>query len=87
MSRTSHWALLVAIDEYEAPSVPTLSGCRNDIEAMRLFLLDALSVPERQIRSLANADSMRQHILDEFVSFLIDNDEIESGAQILFHFS
>ncbi|RPI25578.1 MAG: hypothetical protein EHM61_14025 [Acidobacteria bacterium] len=87
MAHQDIWALIVGIDKYISPTVRSLSGCRNDAEALRLFLLEYLNVPQRQIRVLTNAQATRSAILGSFAEFLIDNDEIQRGSQILIHYS
>lgn len=83
----SFWALLVGIDEYQAESVPKLNGCVNDVEAMRVFLMNQLGVPENHIRIHANQQATRAAILHSFEEFLIDNPGIAFKDQILFHYS
>src|SRR6266478_6663889 len=83
----SFWALLVGIDEYQAESVPNLNGCVNDIEAMRVFLMNQFGVPEDHILLLSNQQATRAAILQSFEEFLIDNATITFNDQILFHYS
>lgn len=79
------WALLIGIDEYS--DVRDLRGCVNDVEAVRIFLVNQLSVPEEQIRVLTNQEAKRANILQAFQEFLIDNAAIGQGDQLLFHYS
>lgn len=85
--KSNIWALLIGINEYLSPNISTLRGCVNDVEAVRRFLINNLSVPKNQIKILINEESTRPNIIDAFESFLIDNPEIARGSQILFHFS
>ncbi len=87
------WALLVGINEYEG-GVRALRGCVNDVRAMQKFLLETMQVPPAQIRVLTSPPlepdgtrPTRAAILQAFKSFLIENEAIPEGAQILFHFS
>jgi len=79
------WALLIGIDEYL--HVTDLRGCVNDVEAMRVWLMSQLEVPEDHIRVLTDQEATRANILQAFQEFLIDNPAIERGDQILFHYS
>lgn len=61
------FALLVGIDDYRAP-VPRLSGCVNDIEAVK-ELLRAISADagfHLDLRMLRNSDATRAAIIEEF---------------------
>jgi len=85
VSGSNLWALLIGIDEYLRAT--NLSGCVNDVEAMRVFLMNQLGVPEDHIRVLTNQEASRANILESFQGFLIDNPAIARGDQILFHYS
>lgn len=84
-SGSSIWALLVGIDQYLVEG--NLRGCVNDVEAMQVFLINQLNVPENHIRILTNKDATRQNIIYTFKEFLINNPAIKSNNQILFHYS
>lgn len=82
------WALLVGIDNYRHPTLMTLRGAVNDVEAMQLFLVSHHGVdPQRQICILRNEEATRAAILQAFQEFLIENEQIAHGDQILFYFS
>lgn len=81
------WALLVGINAYASPGINTLNGCENDVEAMRIFLLNQMHVPETQIKVLTNQAATRAAILDAFKTHLIENPQIQRGDQLLFHYS
>jgi hypothetical protein len=81
----SVWALLIGIDEYLIEG--NLRGCVNDVEAMQIFLINQLNVPEDHICILINKDATRQKILNTFEEFLINNPAIQFGDQILFQYS
>jgi pimeloyl-ACP methyl ester carboxylesterase len=85
MSGSILWALLIGIDEYLAEQ--NLRGCVNDVEAMKIFLTDQLSVPEDHIRVLRNQYATRSGIIEAFQSFLINNPDIKYGDQLLVHYS
>jgi hypothetical protein len=79
------FALLVGIDKYLAQN--DLSGCVNDVEAMRIMLMNRYAVPEDHLRVLTNEQATRVNILKAFEKFLINNIDIRRGDQILFHYS
>ena len=83
----SFWALLVGIDTYAVESLHNLNGCVNDVEAMRIFLINQLHVPESHILVLKNEQATHQAILDAFKGFLINNPSIAFNDQLLFHYS
>ncbi|MFB2894652.1 caspase family protein [Aerosakkonemataceae cyanobacterium BLCC-F50] len=82
---SSLWALLIGIDEY-LKKEDNLRGCVNDVEAMRIFLINQLGVPENHIRLLTNQEATRANILQAFED-LINNPDIPPGSQIFFHYS
>ncbi|MBW4507362.1 MAG: caspase family protein [Scytonematopsis contorta HA4267-MV1] len=86
-SDSNIWALLIGIDEYQYPEIKKLSGCVNDVEAIRIYLINQLGVPEKQIRILTNQEATRANILQTFQEFLIDNSDIQPQSQIFFHYS
>lgn len=79
------FALIVGIDRFAVQ--PDLDGCVNDAAAMYRLLVDGFGVPDEHITLLTNEDATRDAIIDAFRSHLIDNDAIERGDQIVFHFS
>ena len=81
------WALLIGIDQYKSPKIRPLKGCVNDIDQMRQFLVNQMSVPEAQIKMLRNAEATRANVIAAFQNFLVDNPAMQPGAQILFHYS
>lgn len=81
------WALLVGINHYQSPALNTLHGCENDVDAMRIFLMNQMHVPDGQIKVLRSHEATRTAILQEFKRHLIDNPQIKRGDQILFHYS
>src|SRR6266436_9093478 len=83
------WALLVGINKYcnEDVAKNNLRGCVNDVEAMRIFLVNQLGVLDSHIWVLTNQNATRTNIIQTFQRVLIDNQAIEYGDQILFHYS
>jgi len=79
------WALFIGIDTYKTQ--PALRGCVNDVHAMRIFLMNHYNVPDEHIHVLINEEATRDAILKAFQEFLIDNQAIQQGDQILFHYS
>lgn len=83
-SRTVH-ALLVGIDAYP-PSVPTLHGCRNDIEAVAA-LLEARVTGTGDVlrtRTLLDGQAKRAAVIDAFHEHL---GRARAGDVALFYFS
>jgi len=78
------FALLIGIDEYLAERA--LSGCVNDVDAMRILLQNRYGVPDERIRVLTNTEATRDNILRAFEEHLINNPDIQRGDQILFHY-
>jgi Caspase domain len=58
------WALLIGINSYPnfAPR-GQLTGCINDVEAMRRTLIDSFNFPESQVESLTDEQATREGIL------------------------
>jgi hypothetical protein len=85
---TAHfWALLVGINSYQSTGIGALRGCVNDVQAMKVFLINQLNVPEEHIRLITDQDATRAGILAAFREFLIENPDIKLNDQILFHYS
>ncbi len=60
------YALLVGIDEYAANSIPPLTGCRNDITAVKEYLEGRVPKEQLHIRTLLNQEATRQAVIDGF---------------------
>ncbi|WP_414622799.1 caspase family protein [Calothrix sp. CCY 0018] len=80
------YALLVGIDEYRSPSIPSLRGCVNDITAINDFLVKrvAKSKDNLHIKKLINQEATRQAIIDNFRKHLC---LAQSDDTALFYFS
>lgn len=59
------YALLVGIDEYVNP-VPPLTGCLNDITAVKEYLEGRVAKEQLHIRTLLNQKATRQAVIDGF---------------------
>ncbi len=81
------WALLVGINDYKSPGISRLGGCCNDVEAIRIFLINQMNVPEGQIKVLRDGGATRGGIIESFQTFLVSNPDIPKGSQLLFHYS
>ncbi|HET6481210.1 MAG TPA: caspase family protein, partial [Actinoplanes sp.] len=62
------FALLVGIDRYQAPDVPRLRGCVNDIDRMTALL--AAREDDVDLRVLRDAEATRAAVIDAFRSHL-----------------
>jgi hypothetical protein len=56
-------AVLVGIDEYESPDIPSLRGCVNDVALVRELLKQYFEVPNEDIRVVVNRRATRAAIL------------------------
>ena len=59
-------ALLVGINRYACPQVPTLYGCCNDVEAMSQFLRQRFGVPGEAVRTLLDGGATHEAIKTAF---------------------
>lgn len=84
--RVPFWAVMIGIDEYAAMSIRNLRGCRNDVLAMRSFLLTNLHVPPDQIIMLLDQNATRANIIGAIGS-LLEHPGLQRDDQILIHFS
>ncbi len=90
-------ALLVGIDRYASDDVTNLSGCVNDVTAMRQLLIDLYGVDPGSILTLVDEAATRDAILEAFRSHLIVSaaaiaaDDIGASQALppayLFHYS
>lgn len=57
-------ALLIGINKYQSPSVPTLSGCVNDVKAFEAYLKSAVVAPSvLRLLSLTDAEATKANII------------------------
>ena len=69
--RAMNRALLVGINEYADPSIPTLGGCVNDTFQLSATLQET-GIDHRDIRLLHNKNATRQQLLDN-IGWLLDD--------------
>jgi hypothetical protein len=77
-------AVLVGIDEYESPAVPTLRGCVNDVALVRWLLKTCFGVPNEDIRAVVNERATKANILHRLVAMIR---AAEPGDLLVFYFS
>src|SRR4051794_1140457 len=78
-------ALLIGIDHY--PNLEPgyqLSGCANDVTALRQVLVDTYGFPPANVRTLLNEDAKRDAILDALDRLA---HETEAGDIVVIQFS
>ena len=80
------FALIIGINKYESPNIPTLLGAVPDAEAMRGFLQKHLGVPSAQIRNLRDSEATRAAIINAIEAFS-RKDEIKKGDPILIYYA
>lgn len=78
------WALLVGIDHYQSPDIPTLRGAVNDMMLMRDILIGKFGVPEDHIKLLTDSDATHDGIVSAIRSHL---GQAKSGDVVILHFS
>ena len=85
MSRNLY-ALLIGINNYKSPGIPSLKGCINDVNVMDEFLRKRLTNNEEKlyIKKLINHEATRQAIIDGFREYLY---QAKSNDVALFYFS
>ncbi|KAI0915387.1 hypothetical protein AcV5_003875 [Taiwanofungus camphoratus] len=82
------WALIVGIEQYGAhDDWPNVHGAKKDAENVKDYLTQDLGVPSSHVRALIDSQATRAHILSSFKEHLIDNDDIQYGDAIMFHYS
>ena len=66
------YALLVGIDEYLNPDVPTLQGCKNDIKAIETYLRSQIAGEWKLFEPviLTDKEATREKIIDGFQNYL-----------------
>lgn len=82
----SFFALIIGINNYSDASVPLLSGCVADAEAMRHFLTATLKVPDSQIRFLSDTNAKRADIIKAFLELQTDP-RIKKNDPVLIFFA
>ncbi|MCA9546710.1 MAG: caspase family protein [Myxococcales bacterium] len=79
-----HAALLIGVQDYQAPGVTDLAGPRNDVAAVRALLVRRFGFPVDRVRVLQDGQATRQGILAALDRLAAD---AEPGAQVVVHFS
>jgi metacaspase-1 len=77
-------AVLVGIDEYENPKVPTLRGCVNDVALVRTLLKDYFGVPNEDIRVVVNGRATKAAIMYRLRDMIARG---EPGDVLVFYYS
>jgi hypothetical protein len=77
-------AVLVGINEYERPDIPSLRGCVNDVFLVRKLLRRWFGVDNRHIRVIVDARATKAEILRRLRESL---GAAEAGDLVVFYFS
>ena len=77
-------AVLVGVDRYERPDIPSLKGCVNDVALVRRTLKDVLGVRNEDIRVVVNERATKANILRRLQTTL---ERAEAGDVVVFYFS
>ncbi len=89
---TPLYALLVGINTYKAAMIPTLRGCRNDVELLASVLRKQFELDEAHLRLLTDEEATHDGIKQAIREHLIDTARDAKAAgqpmpAFLFHFS
>ncbi len=77
-------AVLVGVDRYERPDVPTLRGCVNDVALVRMLLKQYFDVPNEDLRVVVNERATKQNILHRLEDMI---GRSQPGEVLVFYFS
>jgi metacaspase-1 len=77
-------AVLVGIDAYENPSVPTLRGCVNDVALVRALLKDYFGVRNEDIRIVVNGRATKAAIMRRLEDMIARG---QPGDVLVFYYS
>ncbi|KAI0030581.1 caspase domain-containing protein [Vararia minispora EC-137] len=80
-------ALLIGIDRYSSDEFPKLGGAVSDMQRVKDFLVDDLSVPESCVKVLKNEGATRQAIIQAFQELASSDNNIRKGDPILIYFA
>jgi hypothetical protein len=80
---TRIWGVLVGIDVYEHPDIPTLYGCVNDVALVR-DTLKGFGVPNEDLRVLVNQRATKDNIMERLRSTV---DRADPGDVVVFYYS
>jgi hypothetical protein len=76
------FALVVGIDRYASPLVPSLCGCRNDVEAMSDFLRQRFGAVREAVRNLLDDEASYEAIKRAFREHLIQKPVVASSSGV-----
>jgi hypothetical protein len=77
-------AVLVGINEYERPDIPTLQGCVNDVALVRMLLKQSFDVPNEDIRVVVNQRATKANILHRVHAMI---QRSQPGDVLVFYYS
>jgi metacaspase-1 len=77
-------AVLVGIDHYERPDIPTLRGCVNDVALVRGLLKEYFAVPNERIRVVVNQRATKANILHRLQDMI---QRSQPGEVLVFYYS
>ncbi|KAG6919900.1 hypothetical protein DXG01_015608 [Tephrocybe rancida] len=80
------YALIVGIDKYQDPEIPTLHGAVSDADAVKDFLVTMVHASEGRIINLRNEQATREKML-EALQKLADNSAIKTNDPILIYYA
>ncbi len=78
-------ALLIGIDEYQAPAITDLRGCANDVELMKNVLITSFDAEPINILVLKNKEATRKGIIRAIEEHLIK--KAVAGDTVILHYS
>jgi hypothetical protein len=70
---TPLYALLIGVNTYKAPIIPTLKGCRNDVELMASVLRGRFGLDDQHLRTMFDEEATHEGIVQAIRSHLIEN--------------
>jgi hypothetical protein len=77
-------AVLVGIDEYERPDIPSLRGCVNDVALVRMLLKQYFAVPNEHIRVVVNQRATKANIVYRLEDMIARS---QPGEVLVFYYS
>jgi len=80
------FALIIGINRYLSPRVPSLRGAEADARAIRDYLKICLHTPDSHIQMVCGEDATRQNIIDALIA-LRDNEDIQWGDAIVIYYA
>lgn len=88
MSPSPLWALIVTIENYATPDLHIAAeGATKDGDNVHSYLTESLEVPRSRIVRLKDKEATRSSIISSFQNHLIQNQQIQHGDALLFHYS